>query len=94
MWEKVKIINSSIFAFVLPFLRLMLSQAGPILAAAATQAVTAVASHAMSATNEEKRNLAFESIARDLERQGIKVGVDVGVSMINAALELAVVKLK
>jgi hypothetical protein len=34
--------------------------------------------------------MAFKAIGRDLEKQGIKIGVN----MVNAALELAVVKLK
>lgn len=89
MWEKFKIISSSIWAFVLPFLRQLMSKAGPILAAAALSAVKAVAANATGASNPEKQKLAFEAIVSDLQRQGINVGVDVGTSMINAAIEVA-----
>ena len=95
MWEKIKLINSQIFAFVLPFLRQMMSAAGPILAAAAVQAVQAIAANTGStATGAEKRDAAFSAIAANLEKQGVKVGTDVAVSMVNAAIELAVAQVK
>lgn len=94
MWEKIKLVNSAVFSFVLPFLRLLLQKSGPILVAAATQAVLVVAANASGATNQEKRNLAFEAIANDLRNKGIVVGTDVAISVVNAAIELAVVKSK
>jgi hypothetical protein len=94
MFEKLKIISSSIWTFVLPFLRLMLSKAGPILAQAALAAVQAVAANASGASSSQKRNQAFELISADLRNQGIKVGVDVSTALVNAAIETAVLKLK
>lgn len=94
MWEKIKLINSAIFAFVLPFLRQMMSQAGPILAAAAVKAVAVVAENAYGASGTQKRELAFREIELELKKQGIRIGADVATSMVNAAIELAVVKSK
>lgn len=90
MFEKMKIVMSGIWGFVVPFLRVMMSQAGPILASAAMAAVQA----AVGSTGEEKRKAAYDAIVKDLRNQGIRVGKDIGESMVNAALELAVVKMK
>lgn len=94
MWEKIKIVSSALFGFVLPFLRQMMNQSGPILAAAALKAVSAVAENAYGASSTQKRELAFREIELDLKKQGIRIGVDVATSMVNAAIELAVVKSK
>jgi hypothetical protein len=94
MMEVIKLYWSSIWGFVLPFVRVMLSQAGPVLAAAALSAVKVVAANASGATNSEKRDLALSAVLHDLENQGIKIGVDVSTSMCNAAIEVALQKLK
>jgi hypothetical protein len=93
MWEKIKIMSSGVWLFVLPFLRSMMKQAGPILAAAALSAVKAAATNT-GASGTEKRAAALDSIGKELQSQGIKIGVDVSTSLINAALEMAVQKLK
>lgn len=94
MWVAIKLISSSIWSFVLPFIKLMLSQAGPILAAAALEAVKAVAANASGSTDAEKRNLAFDAIGRSLKTKGIEIGVGVSTALVNAAIEAAVLKLK
>lgn len=88
MWEKMKILMSGIWEFLLPFFRQMATQSGQILATAAMAAVTAAAQGQM--TDAEKRDAAFNAILADLEKQGISMGT----SIINAALEAAVQKLK
>lgn len=88
MWEKMKILMSGVWEFLLPFFRQMMTQSGQILASAAMAAVTAAAQGDM--TNEERRTAAFNSILADLQKQGISMGT----SIINAALEAAVQKLK
>lgn len=93
MWEKIKIMSSDIWFFILPFLRQMMKQAGPILAAAALNAVKAVAGNT-GASGAEKRATALELIGQELQTQGIKIGVDVSTSLVNAALEMAVQKMK
>jgi len=94
MWERIKIVSSSIWVFVLPYLRMLLSKAGPILAAAALEAVKVVAANASGATDDQKRNLAFQAIGESLKTQGIAIGVDVSTALVNAAIETAVLKLK
>lgn len=87
MWEKIRLMNSACWHFVAPFLRQMMSQAGPILAAAALEAVKASVGGGSSL---EKRQKAFTAVQADLTQRGIVIGT----SMINAAIELAVVSLK
>lgn len=94
MWEKVKIIMSNIWVFVLPFLRQLMKQAGPVLASAALAAVQATASSLKAASGTEKRQAAFDAIVADLSSQGLQIGIDVSTSMINAAIEVALQKIK
>jgi hypothetical protein len=69
---------------------IFLTQAGPILIQAATRAVAAAASMPASATNTERRDMAFNMIAGEVTSKGISVGT----AVINACIEAAVVKLK
>jgi len=94
MWEKMKLAMTSIFDFCLPFLRQMARDAGPILAKAALAAVKIVAANYSGASSSEKRDAALQLITRDLQKQGIIVGVNVGTSLVNAAIEMAVQKIK
>lgn len=87
MWEKIKIMSSNVWSFVLPFVRQMLKDSGPILMDIAMAAVLQVAS---GTSNLEKRQKAFEIIKTELMKKGIVFGE----SMINAAIEIAVVKSK
>ena len=91
--EKIKILFSKIWDFIAPFVKIFLSSAGQILAASAMEAVKVVATYAMD-NDEEKRHTAFELIVKDLKTKGIELGVQISVSMINAAIEAAVQKLK
>ena len=92
--EKIKLFFSNIWDFIRPFVIILLSKSGTILASAAISAVTATAQCATGATDEEKRNAAFKLIVEDLKKQGVQVGVEITTSMINAAIELAVQKKK
>jgi len=89
-WQKTKIVFSNIWNFLGPFVKIFLSEAGQILAASAIKAVTAVATNMQSADGDEKRKAALNIIKADLIGQGIYLGT----SMINAAIEAAVQKLK
>lgn len=93
-WQKVKIVCSSIWEFVEPFVKIFLTKAGPLLAAAATQAVTSAALQLTDAEGSNKKEYAFALIVEDLKRQGIVLGAEVSTSMVNAAIEAAVAKLK
>ena len=88
LMEKLKFLWSNLWDFVAPFIKVLMSQAGPILAAAAIKAVTFCASTDMA--NDTKRQVAFDAILEDLGKQGIKLGT----SVINMAIEAAVLKIK
>lgn len=94
MWDRLRIITSSIWQFVLPFLRQMMTKAGPVLATSALAAVKLVAENLNDKSGAEKRDLAFATIKSDLASKGVEIGVQVSTSMINAAIEMAVQKLK
>ncbi|MDD2367354.1 MAG: phage holin, LLH family [Desulfuromonadaceae bacterium] len=94
MWETIKIISSSVWRFALPFLRRLLTGSGTILLTSALSAVKMIADSGIGSSGAEKRELAYHVIAEDLKGKGITLGVEVSTSMINAAIELAVQKLK
>lgn len=85
MWEKLKFISSQAWEFLYPFIKMLLSQIGPMIMQSAMAAVkTAAAETTMS--NSAKRDLAFKMIAEDLP--------DIATSVINLAIEVAVTKFK
>ena len=91
MWDRVKLITSSVWTFLRPMVLLFLSQSGQILANAAMSAVAATAeSYGAGANGSDKRDAAYRLIVADLQRQGIQLGA----SAINMAIEAAVQKLK
>jgi hypothetical protein len=92
--ERIKLVFSGMWGFIGPFVKMFLSKAGPVLAAAALAAVKATAEHMTKSSGAEKRDAAYDAIVTDLRKQGINIGVDVTTSMINAAIEVAVQKLK
>lgn len=87
-WEKLKFVGSKAFDFILPFLKILISQAGIILIESATSAVTTLSTTDLS--NDARRVAAFDSITSDLKTKGISMGT----SVINLAIEAAVVKMK
>lgn len=91
--EKIKFMFSRIWDFLAPFVKIFISSAGPILAASALQAVQTVATYAID-NDEQKRARAFALIVSDLKSKGIGIGVEITTSMINAAIEAAVQKMK
>lgn len=92
--DRFKVIFTWVWAFIKPFVKQLMSKAGPILAQAALAAVKATATNMAGASNDQKRDAAYSLIVSELKTQGINVGVDIGVSMVNAALEMAVQQLK
>jgi hypothetical protein len=89
MFEKMKFIMGQMWEFLAPFIRQMMTTAGPILADAAIRAVTSVEVSMQSAGGSEKRAAAFDAIKDDLAQKGLSLAA----STINAAIEAAVVKL-
>lgn len=92
--EKCKFVFSNLWDFLAPFIKLFLTKAGPVLATAALSAVKVLAESQAGLTNSQKRNAAYNIIVDDLQRQGVAIGVDVTGSMVNAAIEAAVQKVK
>lgn len=88
MFEKISFIMSKMWEFLKPFIKVLMSQAGQILADAAMSAVMVMADQNIS--NSEKREEAFKIIVEDLKKRGITVSS----SIIYATIEAAVQKLK
>jgi hypothetical protein len=93
IWLKMLGVSKTVWNFIFPFIKIFLSDIGPILIQAATAAV-AQAATMPGATGEDKRNAAINSVISTLETQGIKIGLQVTTSMINAAIEAAVQAMK
>lgn len=87
-WEKFKILSSNIIDFLLPFIKILLTQSGKILAEVALEVVTNC--NDLDIQNDEKRQVAFQKIFEILSSKGIELGK----SVINTAIEMAVLKLK
>jgi len=90
MWVWIKAAMSSVADFLIPILKLFLSDIGPALGKAAVSAVGIVAQDLAGKTSTEKRNAAYRLIVDELKDQGITAAE----SAINAAIEVAVLKLK
>lgn len=87
---KFKFMMSSIWLFLLPFVQILLTKGGLILATVAMQAVQIVAESMKDEDGTDKKEAAFDIIKKELTEQGI----DLASSVINAAIEAAVLKLK
>lgn len=82
-YEKMKIVFSSVFTMLLPFVKQFLSSYGPILLGAAKAAVAVYAAQQLSSL--EKREGAYGVIVHDLQAQGITIASSVVYSAIEAA---------
>jgi len=86
----LKLFLSPMWGFLKPMIAIFLSQIGPVLATAAQKAVIAAAASVGEKDGNVKRKIAFDIIMEDLKSQGIAVTA----STVNAAIEVAVQKLK
>jgi hypothetical protein len=91
--NRLKLVFSWIWDFLKPFVAVLASAIGPVLAATAESAVKAVAEGALTG-DKERRDAAFDLAVANLKTQGYQIGAQVTVSMVNTAIELAVQKLK
>jgi hypothetical protein len=94
MWDKIKVIMSSVWEFILPFAKQLMSKGGTLLAAAALEAVKTVANNGVGKSGAEKRDMAFNSIVENLKKEGLAVGTDISTSLVNAAIEVALQRVK
>ena len=90
MFAKMKFIMSQAWDFLAPFIWVMMTQAGQLLAKTALEAVSAVNVSMQSADGPAKRAQAFETIKDELLHNCVSLAT----STINAAIEAAVIKLK
>ena len=88
MWDAVKLYMSKIWTLIKPTVMAFLSKVGQDLLSMAAEIVTDLANTDMSSS--EKRSAAFDSIKERL----VAEGKEVGDSLINLAIEIAVQKLK
>jgi len=88
--DKIRLFWSGIWDFIEPFIKILLTGAGQILADVAMKAVLNVAKDISLVTDDSKRQAAFATIVVDLQARGIQLAT----STINLALEAAVVKMK
>lgn len=92
--NRFKLLFSSLWVFLQPFVNIFLSEFGPVLAKSALAAVKVTAANFAAEPGSVKREHAYALIVSDLKYQGIQLGAQVTSSMINAALEAAVQKVK
>lgn len=89
MLEKIKFLMSQAYEFLLPFIKILLSEVGQALIDASLEAVRA-ANSMPGATGAQKRDAAFEIIKNKMA----SAGVEVAARTINQAIEAAVAKVK
>lgn len=88
LMDKFKFVMSSAWTFLKPFIKVLLSEIGPIIIQIALEAVKSAAASGMA--NDTKRSYAFNKISEGLSAKGLKVSD----SVINTSLEVAVQKIK
>ena len=86
--DKIKFMMSGVWTFLLPFIKILMSQAGQILAASALNAVSIMANRDMN--SDQKRAAAAQLVKVDLANAGLEMAT----SVVNAAIEAAVVRFK
>ena len=88
MFEKIKIVMSSIFNELIPFFKQFLTEYGAVVLQIAGTVVMDLATSKLS--SEQKREAAYVAIKEEL----VKKGIEVGSRVINSAIEAQVAKLK
>ena len=87
MLEKLKILRSNLWPYILPFLRRLMREGGTILAGIALTTVHAVES---SVPGTNKRELAIKIVKEQLKERGLAFAK----AEIAAAVELAVISMQ
>lgn len=94
MLDRFKLITSALWAFLAPFVKMFLSRAGKALLPIALQVVREVAASYGDSSGSVKREIAFTRIKMQLAQELPGIAQEVGASMINSAIEVAVQKLR
>lgn len=87
---KLKVVGGEVWDFLYPFIQLFMSEMGQAVAQAAMVAVTECAATMGEADGQEKRKAAYDKMVAILAAKGITVGA----SVIYAAIEAAVQRIK
>jgi len=88
--DKLKFLFSSVWEFLFPLIKILMTDAGAVLSKAAADAVSTVAVTFADKDGATKREEAFKMIVATLTAAGITLSK----RFVNAALEAAVVRLK
>lgn len=91
-WLKLHAFFSSVGNVLLPFIKLFLKGAGPIILDIAQQVVLQLAKSDLSSS--DKREEAFNMISLKVSNAGIDAATRGVTTMINGAIEIAVAKMK
>lgn len=91
-WLKVKAFFGNVGSILLPFIKLFIKGAGPIVLDIAQQVVVNLAKSDMSSSS--KREAAFDQIMIQVEGKGIEAATKGLTQMVNGAIEIAVAKMK
>lgn len=89
-WEKMKLAGSKILEFFLPMIRKMMTDVGMIALTMALKYVKQIAETIGDADGEAKRKAVIELMIAEARSKGIELSM----SVINAAIELAYSHLK
>jgi len=90
LWEKLKLIMTQVFDFLLPFISRFLTEAGQFALMAAFKYVPVIAMTMTGKDGDEKRKEVFRLIMEEAKAKGIELST----SLVNAAIEAAVAKFK
>jgi predicted Rdx family selenoprotein len=93
MFEKIKIVMSSIFEYLLPYIKTFFTKYGAVVLSIATEVVMELAKN-NDMTWQEKRDTAFNQVGDKLVQQGITIGVDVSKTLIINSIQAAVSELQ
>lgn len=85
MWTYLKAVSAGVWDFVLPFLKVLLTQSGRVLMEVALDVVTQVAVNNANLPGTQKKAIAFDQILLQLQSKGI----DMAAREINKAIESA-----
>jgi hypothetical protein len=89
-WENFKIIGSKVFQFFIPLIQRFLQEGGPIILEMAFKYVPQIAASMSDKDGESKRKEVIRLMMEEAKLRGITLSM----SLVNAAIELAVAKLK
>lgn len=92
--EKFKFIMSGLWSFLAPLIVALFTSVGQALVVSVAEAVKVGASLPAGTKSDDRYEAAFNFVKEDMANKNYILGTDFAVSLTNAAIEAAVVKLK